>query len=158
MRTGNARALSLTLALVGAVLFSATASADTYVLQPDGTGDFTTIQIAISSVLDGDIIELAPGTYDGIGNRDVDFQGKSVTIRGQTGDPADVIIDCQGSAGNLHQAFYFGTGEGPGSVVQDLTMVNGYTTGNGGAIYCHTASPTIDGCILNSNIAEGSER
>ena len=37
-------------------------------------------------------------------------------------------------------------------------MVNGYTTGNGGAIYCHTASPTIDGCILNSNIAEGSER
>ena len=141
-----------------ALMLSATASADTYVLQPDGTGDFTTIQLAVSAVQSGDIIELAPGTYDQTGNRDVDFFGKAVTIRGQTGDPADVIIDCQGSEGDPHRGFIFSTGEGPGSVIQDLTVTNAYSTGHGGAIYCHTTSPTIDGCVFDRNTSEGSER
>ena len=41
------------------------AAAETYVVTPDGTGDFPTIQTAIDAAGDGDIIELTDGTFTG---------------------------------------------------------------------------------------------
>ena len=38
------------------------AAATTYIVRPDGTGDFPTIQTAIDAAIDGDIIELTDGT------------------------------------------------------------------------------------------------
>jgi hypothetical protein len=38
-------------------------SATTYLVTPDGTGDYPTIQLAVDAVVDGDIIELTPRTF-----------------------------------------------------------------------------------------------
>lgn len=136
---------------------STPAPAATYLVEANGSGHYATIQDAIDDVVDTDIIELASGTFDGTGNRDVDFSGKAVTIRSQSGDPTDVTIDCGGSEFDSHRAFWFHTGEGSSSVLQNITIVNGYVTdGNGGAILIEGASPTIDGCVLGSNIVAGA--
>ncbi|GAF67705.1 unnamed protein product, partial [marine sediment metagenome] len=79
------------------VALSGMASGTTYVVTPDGTGDFPTIQAAVDYAVDYDIIELTDGTFTGNGNRDIDYQGKSITVKSQTGDPQVCIIDCQGS-------------------------------------------------------------
>ncbi len=41
-----------------AVLIAAPSVADTFIVRPDGTGDYATIQAAVIASLDGDIIEL----------------------------------------------------------------------------------------------------
>ncbi|MFC1572431.1 right-handed parallel beta-helix repeat-containing protein [Candidatus Eisenbacteria bacterium] len=127
-----------------------------YLLQPDGLGDFPTIQTAIDAAADGDIIELADGLFAGDGNRDIDFLGKALTVRSQSGDPEACIIDCDGSAGSPHRGFAFRTGEGPGSVLEGLTITGGVVSGSdefGGAVICDGASPTIVGCIFLENVA-----
>ena len=54
----------------GAVFsFATIVWATTYLVNPEGTGDFPTIQAAIDAVVDGDIIELNDGTFTGDGNR-----------------------------------------------------------------------------------------
>jgi hypothetical protein len=73
------------------------AGATTYLVRPDGTGDFPTIQAAVAASASGDVIELANGTFTGPGNRDVDYLSKLVTIRSQSGNPEACVIDCQGS-------------------------------------------------------------
>lgn len=139
------------------MLLSATASADTYLVRANGSGDFPTIQAALDGTVSGDIIELAYGKYDGAGNGDLDFGGKAVTIRSQSGNPEDVEIDAEGNEFDPHRAFIFNSGEGPGSIVQDVTITNGYTTGHGGAVYSTGSSPTFNGCVFGSNKADGSE-
>lgn len=69
--------------------------ATTYVVHPDGTGDFPTIQAAIEAALDGDVIELTNGIFSGNGNWDIDFLGKRITVRSQSENPELCIIDCE---------------------------------------------------------------
>ena len=76
-------------------LFASPASATTYLVRPDGNGDFVTIQAAIDSAVAGDIIELSDGVFTGDGNRDLDFLGKGITLRSQSGDPELCVIDCE---------------------------------------------------------------
>jgi hypothetical protein len=107
---------------------------------------FSTIQGAINSASNGDIIEVAPGTYRGAGNRDIDFQGKAITVRSQAG-PEQTIIDCGGEG---HRGFYFHLAEGPSSVLRGFTITNARVTGSevGGGIYCESSSPTIVDCVI----------
>ncbi|MCP3902537.1 MAG: hypothetical protein GY715_02790 [Planctomycetes bacterium] len=118
-----------------------------HVVKPDGSGDFATIQDAIDDPLvwSGDEIVLTDGTFLGPGNKDLDFNGKAITVRSQSGDPESCIIDCEGSG----RAFSFYSGEGAGSTVQNIGIVNGYAA-SGGAIYCSGSSPTITGCIIRA--------
>ena len=73
------------------------AHGDTFVVKPDGTGDFPVIQAAVDGVSDGDEILLADGVYQGMGNSEVKFWGKAITIRSQSGRPVDCIIDPEGT-------------------------------------------------------------
>ena len=68
-------------------------------LVPD---EYATIQDAIDAAVDGDVVIVAPATYTGDGNRDIDFYGKAITVRSENG-PANCIIDCQSSG----RGFYF---------------------------------------------------
>lgn len=120
----------------------------------DGTGDFPTIQAAVDAAVSGvDAIELLDGVYTGTGNRDVYFLGKAITIRSQSGNPSDCIIDVNGSATSNHIGFYFWNDEGPESVLQGVTIQDGYSDNWGGAISIASASPTIMNCVFLRNAA-----
>ena len=144
--------------LVSAILIaSGAAYAATYVVNPEGTGDFATIQEAVSAAVDGDIIELTSGTFTGDGNRDVDYLGKAITIRSRDGDPEFCVIDCEGTADEPHRGFHLHNGEGPGSLLEGITVANGYftaaTDSTGGGVMCLYASPTIRRCVFSNNTA-----
>ena len=66
-----------------------------YTVAPDGSGDYPTIQAAIDVSRDGDTIELTDGYFRGDGNRDLDYQGKAITIRSQSDNPSACVIDCE---------------------------------------------------------------
>ncbi len=122
--------------------------------------DSATIQEAIDASSDGMFIIVAPGTYTGDGNRDLDFKGKAITV--QSTNPYDqvavaaTVINSQGTSTDYHRGFYFHSGEGPDSIVSGLTIINGYIggDGNGGGIYCAGSSnPTIKYCTFRNNYA-----
>ena len=86
------------------------ASATTYLVKPDGTGDFPTIQAAIDASQPGGEVLLSDGTFTGDGNRDLHF-GKSLTLRSQSGKPSACTIDCQGSSTDFHRGICFAVTE-----------------------------------------------
>lgn len=111
---------------------------------------YPTIQAGIDAAVDGDVVILADGIYRDAGNYEIDFGGKAITVRSENG-AENCIIDCEGSG----RAFYFHSGEGNDSVIDGLTIRNGYTwvSGSnwwprGGGIYCVGAAPTIMNCRI----------
>lgn len=134
------------------VLCTASMSKTIYV-DNDGQADFNTIQSAIDDSNDGDTVLVAPGTYTGEGNRDIDFKGKAITVKSEEG-PETCIINCQGSEDNPHRGFHFHSNEDTDSILQGFTTTNGYNTYySGGAILCETSSPHIKDCIVTGNAA-----
>ena len=119
---------------------------------------FDTIQEAVDFTIPGESVIVLPGTYTGNGNRDIDFGGKAMTLRStDPNDPnivAATIIDANGTEGEPHRGFYFHSGEVANSVLQGLTITNGYA-GQGGGIYCVGSSPTMTNCTLRGNIGGG---
>ncbi|MCK5602118.1 hypothetical protein KAR91_09620, partial [Candidatus Pacearchaeota archaeon] len=123
------------------------------VVKADGTGDVPTIQAAIDIAINGDIVQVEDGTYTGWGNRDIRFLGKAITVRGNVADPNLVVIDCQGSSDYRYCGFEFNNNEGTDSILEGLTVTNGYAHTSGGGIYCVASSPTIQNCIITNNTA-----
>ncbi|MFZ0033806.1 MAG: right-handed parallel beta-helix repeat-containing protein [Sedimentisphaerales bacterium] len=112
---------------------------------------YPTIQSAIDAAIDGDTIIVAPGTYTGEGNRDIDFLGKAITVRSETG-PENCIINCNGTEAEPHRGFYFHNNEDANSILEGFTIIGGY----GGGILCRQSSPTISKCrIINNYAASG---
>jgi hypothetical protein len=136
------------------ILVSSPALAETYTVFPDGSGDFPTIQAAVDAIDDGDVIELADGTFTGDGNRDIDFLGKAITIRAQSADPELCVIDCEGSESDPHRGFSFRSGEQAGSILMGVKVIGGWGVypETGGAILCEGAvSPTFLSCLFAAN-------
>ena len=132
---------------------SVAASATIYTVEPGGGGDFPTIQTAIDYAQDGDIIELANGTFTGEGNRNIGFLGKAITVCSASMDPAACVIDCQ----QLSRGVVFGFAESQDSILEAVTIANGYTESGtyGGGIACtNGASPTIRYNIIRDCYAE----
>ena len=120
----------------------------------NGNADFNTIQAAIDDSNDGDIVLVASGIYTGEGNRDIDFRGKTITVKSEDG-PEACIIDCQGTEDNPHRGFFFHSSEDANSILEGFTITNAYTIYPtiGGGIYCDASSPCINNCIVSENSA-----
>ncbi len=173
------RTLNRALPLVAVLLFTAGVFADTWYVDDDapndpGPGDptvsdpnedgsaahpFDAIQEGMDAAQPGDEVVLADGTYMGVGNRDLDFGGKAITVRSANGDPGACIIDCENSG----RGFYFHSGETMASRVDSLTITAGRVTGatpgfsRGGAVYCTAASsPTLFNCTISNCFAAGT--
>ncbi|MGB2808290.1 MAG: hypothetical protein WBC22_11140, partial [Sedimentisphaerales bacterium] len=93
------------------------AAGRTIYVDNNGPADFNNIQAAIDDSNDGDTIIVADGVYTGTGNRDIDFNGKAITVRSENG-PENCIIDCQW----LDYGFRFHSGEDNDSVLDGFTI------------------------------------
>ncbi|MDI6808210.1 MAG: right-handed parallel beta-helix repeat-containing protein [Candidatus Eisenbacteria bacterium] len=143
--------MKLSTALVAlAIILVASVSADagTWRIKPDGTGDAPTIQAGIDLAAPGDIVLLADGVYEGDGNRNIDYHGKPITVRSESGDPSTCVISVNGAG----TGFLFYSGEGAGSVLKEVTIQDGLLTWGGG-ILCQNSSPSIVGCAFYRNMA-----
>ncbi|MHC4283159.1 MAG: choice-of-anchor Q domain-containing protein [Planctomycetota bacterium] len=116
--------------------------------------EYKTIQSSLDAAVNGDIVLVADGLYSGDGNRDLDFNGKSITLRSENG-PESCIIDCNGTENDPHRGFYFHSGEDADSVLEGFTIINGYSKPSlpGGAISCNYSNPLISNCILINNVS-----
>ncbi|MFH1864651.1 MAG: right-handed parallel beta-helix repeat-containing protein [Candidatus Eisenbacteria bacterium] len=155
-RHGLATALGLGLALAAltvSVVFPGCSTSNpagpspsqTFLVDVDGGGDFLTIQEALNASSDGDTVLVAPGTYEGPGNRNLVFGGASVVLRG-TGERDEVIIHCDG----VGHGFYIGGDAEP--VIENLAIANGDTV-RGGGMYLEGTSPTIRNVRFVGNAA-----
>ena len=146
------------LAIIGlATLSGATAQATTYLVNPDGTGDFPTIHAAILACGHGDVVELADGVYSGPGNRDLTNNETAVLIRSQSGNPFACVINCEGSAAEPHRFITLViTGEKSREVwgLHDLTVTGGYHDAGAAVQVYDWASPQIRGCVFRQNEAD----
>ncbi len=146
---GEKRKQRLFLSLAAVVLlalFSWPAFSDTYYV-PD---TFPSVQAALNGSVTGDIIIVRDGVYSGVDNRNLDFDGKALTLRSEHG-PARCVIDCEGGG----RAFIFNSGETSASVVDGFRIRNGYVFGGGAAVYCYNSSPTISNCVFSGNSVSG---
>ena len=139
------------IAVLGLLAFCSTGLADELLVP----AEYPTIQAAIEAARDYDTVLVVDGTYTGPGNRDIDFFGKAITVRSESG-PENCIIDCQNSG----RGFYFYKGEDANVILDGFTITNGYTRsygsrGGGGGIYCDNSSPTITNCTITDNTGYG---
>jgi hypothetical protein len=141
----------LNLCLTMVVLISAgTAHSATWHVVPGGGGDATTIQAGINLAANGDVVVVASGTYTGVGNVNVNFNGKNITVQSEFG-ASYTVVDCQNAA----QGFLIQTGEGAGAVLEGFTIKYGYGV-KGGGIYCNNTSPTIRYNVISDCVATTS--
>jgi len=133
-------------------LSSVPALSSVYIVNYDGSGAYATIQGAIDAATHGDSILLGPGTFTGTGNKNLDTGGKALVIASVYG-PDSTLIDCESDG----RGFYFHNGEGNGTVIAGVTVVNGNAEtldGYGGAVYCIDASPSLYDCVFRSCYAD----
>ena len=79
-----------------------------------------TIQRGIAIASNGDTVWISPGTYSGVGNREVSLQGKILVVRSMQG-PSVTIIDC----GRAGKAFSASTTETTQTTIDGLSIING---------------------------------
>jgi len=123
-------------------------------VDPSDPTAFATIQSAIDAASDGDVVLVRDGIYRGDGNRDISYNGKQILVKSENG-PANCIIDCQGTPESPARGFFFSGGNiNENSILQGITVTNGYSIDNGGAVrVSNSASPVINGCVFAENSA-----
>src|SRR5262245_38602396 len=84
---------------------------------------YPTIQAAVDVAVTGDTVLVAPGTYVGAGNKDIEFHSERIILRSEAG-PGATIIDCQGSG----RGILIHAGE------DSTARVEGFTVRNGGGV------------------------
>ncbi len=110
-------------------------------------GDFSTIQSAIASAQNGDVIQVAPGTW----HEDLDFLGKDIEVVG-TGCAAETFLVGSGTGPVVR----FVTAEGPGAILRGFDISGGNATADsqhGGGIDVYLASPTLTDLVIHDNAA-----
>ncbi len=156
--------MRLSVLAIAAVVLVMPCQARLITVDDDGPADFSSIQAAIDDANDFDVVVIQPGRYAGTSNRDISFSGKVITVR--SSDPNDpnvvaaTVIDCQGTMLDQHRGFRFNNGEDANSVLDGLTITNGYISdfeAHGGAILCSASAPTIRRCSISGNfVSSGS--
>ena len=154
MRTVRTHIIVAAILLAALALTPGPASARTWYVKPDSTGDVPTISVAVdSAAAQGDTVLLADGVFEGAGNREVDCLDKAVTIISESGDPEACIIDGGGWSFVPKTAFYFR--ESPyGPARLEGVTITGFCQG----ILCDTAScPVIANCVFLDNVCLRAE-
>lgn len=113
--------------------------------------DQATIQGAIDVASDGNIVLVAPGTY----NENIDFIGKAIEVMSAMGPSVTTI-----NGGGNTSVVQFHSGESASSVLSGFTVTNGAALGaevnqpsGGGGIDIEDCAPTILNNVVTGNTA-----
>ena len=149
------------LPLVSALAMTSILAADT--IDVPAGGD---IQAAIVTASDGDVIQLAAGTYQPVST--INLLGKAVTLRGATDSSSGELLSILDGQDTI-RLLVCRSDEGPGTVFENLIVENGlgqietYVSLDGGlsfldcgaGLYIESANPTVIGCIFRRNRSVG---
>ncbi|MDP6984913.1 MAG: thrombospondin type 3 repeat-containing protein, partial [Candidatus Latescibacteria bacterium] len=136
--------------LVVLMLAAQTSTAATIVVNPQGTGDYATPQLAINAAWDGDIVQLEPGSY-GL-DAPLDLLGKRITLRGGDGSNAGAVVLTPNVEG--HMAIKCVNGETAATHLSCMTItgLKGLdATAPWGGILVEHASPTITDVVVSNS-------
>ena len=103
----------------------------------------TNIQTAVNAAVDGDTVQVWDGHY--LLASEI-LVSKAITVQSANG-PDTTIVDGKGSV----RCFNLGN---TACVVEGLTITNGYSSGNGGGIYCDDTTPVVTNCTISGNSAK----
>lgn len=135
-------------ALVCTISLLATASMAQTTINVGPGQPYTTIQSGIDAAANGDIVLVAPGTY----NENISFEGKGITVTSSGG--ATVTIIDGGSKGG-QATVVFAHAETNTSIISNFTIRGGGDTifngSSDGGIYVSNSSPTIQNNIVTAN-------
>lgn len=119
--------------------------------------DYPTIFEGVGAAVSGDIVEVAPGQYYDCTHLPEGYSApyycvimkSGVTLRGATGDPADVVIDAEG----IGKGIACGTdGNGVSDVViEGVSIVNGCCSQGNAITVSEHSSVSIYNCIFAFN-------
>lgn len=121
--------------------------------RPDDSGDGLTpatakrtiaAALALRHAACDNEICLAPGTYSGVGNRDLTVSAQPVRFRGA--DVESVVIDLQGNGCFLE--LY------APAVIENLTVRNGDSAFDGGAVYADGVELRCKNCVFENNATD----
>ena len=132
------------LMITASLVLCGAAQAATLDVCPTGC-TYSSIQDAIDASSDGDVIEIAAGTYY---EYEVNPGGRAITIRGATnGDGTSVVtIDAQGNGSVL----LCDSGETESMRFENLIITGGSAAGGGGMLN-YWSSPTLENCTFDNN-------
>lgn len=103
-----------------------------------------TIQQGLDLASNGYTVMVADGTYSGASNRELDFGGKTITLRSQNGYETCIIDGLQTDSRAV-------TSIPTGATVKGFTMKRFRKYADGGAVYIMHADPTIEDCYFEDN-------
>jgi hypothetical protein len=133
-RAGFPHIEAITAAIIG-VGFAPVANGASWVVDPDGGGDFTTIQAAIDAASSGDDITVNAGTYDEL----IGFSGKDLFVASASGPSVTTIRSATGD-----YAVSFISGESAAAVLDGFTLTHAFGLG----ILVIGSSPTLRNLVL----------
>ncbi|MHB8078502.1 MAG: right-handed parallel beta-helix repeat-containing protein [Candidatus Krumholzibacteriia bacterium] len=141
-------ACAVVITLIGCGVVCGAATLD---VRPDGGGAFATIQAALDAAAPGDTVRLADGVFTGAGNRDLQFGGKPLTLRSESGNAATCVLDAQGSDAEPHRAIWLHDLPEPGARLEGLTFRGGYDPGAGAGVYVNGCRVAVGNCVFRDN-------
>ncbi len=114
---------------------------------------FCQVQHAIDMAVNGDTVEVQPGTY----NEAIDLLGKAITLTSTNPNDSMVVaatlLDGTGLGVSIVTC---DSGEGDDTVIDGLTITNGEKIGNGAGLFISGSSPRIVHCVISNNVANFS--
>ena len=115
----------------------------TWTVCHDGTCDFASLQSAINTAADGDVIQISAGTFTeapiAIHNRDLTLAGSTLAVTELSGSLTSRILSITGTSSVR---------------LRDIRFIDGRAAGErGGAIAFYGLALDIDGCSFHNNHA-----
>ena len=104
----------------------------------------TNIQAAVDEAGDGDEILVADGHYYPLDEISIT---RAISLRSVNGATTTIV-----DGGGAHRCFNL---DDVASSIEGLTMTNGYSSKNGGGIYCSGTTPIILECVIVANSCNG---